>query len=228
MQGWTPEGGKPGAESDPLELSVMMTISAIPPIRPRLFHLPVILAVAVLLAPGSALAQTTSQIPITDATTDVTTEATADATTGEIANAGSTAINLKLPRFASLRADEVNLRAGPGTRYPIEWVYKRRNLPVEVIDEFDTWRRIRDWQGTEGWVHQSMLNGRRSIIIVDDLAMLQRDPQEDARGVARLEAGVIGRVDSCGDIWCVVTAFNRKGWLRREQFYGVYPGEEIQ
>lgn len=194
----------------------MMTIPAIRRRRLRRFSLPALLAAALLAGAGSGLAQTTSQIPITDATD------------GDTATVGSTSLNLKLPRFASLRADEVNLRAGPGTRYPIEWVYKRRNLPVEVIDEFDTWRRIRDWEGTEGWVHQSMLNGRRSIIIVDDLAMLRRDPQEDARGVARLEAGVIGRVDSCGDIWCVVTAFNRKGWLRREQFYGVYPGEEIQ
>ena len=178
-----------------------------------------VLLLAVAAAPGSATAQTSSQIPITDATAG---RAPAAGT-----QSAGTPGNLKLPRFASLRADEVNLRAGPGTRYPIEWVYKRRNLPVEVIDEFDTWRRIRDWEGTEGWVHQSMLNGRRSIFITDDLAMLRRDPQEDARGVARLESGVIGRVDSCGDIWCVVTAFNHKGWLRRDQFYGVYPDEEI-
>ena len=194
----------------------MMTIPALRLCRLRPIRPAIVLAVALVAAAGGGLAQTTSQIPITDATA------------GDTPTAGSSAISLKLPRFASLRADEVNLRAGPGTRSPIEWVYKRRNLPVEVIDEFDTWRRIRDWEGTEGWVHQSMLNGRRSIIIVDDLAMLRRDPQEDARGVARLESGVIGRVDSCGDLWCVVTAFNRKGWLRREQFYGVYPGEEIR
>ena len=75
---------------------------------------------------------------------------------------------LTLPRFVSLRASEVNMRTGPGTRYPIAWVYKQRNLPVEIVDEFDTWRRIRDWEGSEGWVHQSMLHGRRSIMVVED------------------------------------------------------------
>ena len=70
---------------------------------------------------------------------------------------------LPLPRFVTLRANEVNLRSGPGTRYPIDWVYRRSGMPVEIIDEFDTWRRIRDWQGTEGWVHQSMVQGRRGI-----------------------------------------------------------------
>lgn len=168
-----------------------------------------------LLAAAALAAGQSTQIPITDAT-----NGSSERPLG--------ASGLKLPRFAALRADEVNLRAGPGTRYPIEWVYKRRNLPVEIIDEFDTWRRIRDWEGTEGWVHQSMLHGRRSILIIDDLAMLRRDPQDDARGVARLEAGVVGRVDSCGDIWCVIIAANRKGWLRRDQFYGMYPQEQIQ
>ena len=168
-----------------------------------------------LLATATLAAGQSTQIPITDGTS-----ASGKRPVG--------ASGLKLPRFAALRADEVNLRAGPGTRYPIEWVYKRRNLPVEIIDEFDTWRRIRDWEGTEGWVHQSMLHGRRSILIVDDLAMLRRDPQDDSRGVARLESGVVGRVDSCGEVWCVIIAANRKGWLRRDQFYGMYPEEQIQ
>src|SRR3546814_20543597 len=72
---------------------------------------------------------------------------------------------LPLPRFVTLRADEVNLRTGPGTRYPIDWVYQRRGMPVEIIDEFDTWRRIRDWQGTEGWVHQSMVQGPPGLLV---------------------------------------------------------------
>jgi len=159
-------------------------------------------------------AQESNQIPITDAIGD---DSRATGPSG-----------LKLPRFASLRAEEVNLRTGPGTRYPIEWVYHRVNLPIEIIDEFDTWRRIRDWDGTEGWVHQSMLHGRRSIMVTDDLAMLRSDPQDGARGIARLEAGVLGRVDSCGEIWCIVSTANRKGWLRRDQFYGIYPEEEIR
>ena len=58
-----------------------------------------------------------------------------------------------LPRFVSLRADTVNLRTGPGNRYPIEYVYRRKGYPLEIVAEFDQWRQVRDWQGTEGWVH---------------------------------------------------------------------------
>lgn len=135
---------------------------------------------------------------------------------------------LKLPRFVSLRASEVNMRTGPGTRYPIEWIYRRRNLPVEVVDEFDTWRRIRDIDGAVGWVHQSMLHSNRAVLVLGDWAMLRRDPQDDARGVARLETGVIADLESCGDIWCVVEIEDHKGWVRRDQVYGVYPDEEVR
>ncbi|HEC14175.1 MAG TPA: hypothetical protein ENI72_00310, partial [Rhodospirillales bacterium] len=72
---------------------------------------------------------------------------------------------LPLPRFVSLRVNEVNMRTGPGVQYPIEWVYSRQYLPMEVIAEYSTWRKVRDWQGGQGWVHQSMLGGRRSFIV---------------------------------------------------------------
>ncbi|MCG8357693.1 MAG: hypothetical protein MI920_19190 [Kiloniellales bacterium] len=135
----------------------------------------------------------------------------------------------KLPRFVALRAPEVNMRTGPGTRYPIDWVYQRRNLPVEIIDEYDTWRRVRDHEGTSGWIHQSMLHARRFVLITsDEGAVLRRDPQDDARPVALLETGVIGHVESCGEIWCVVEVQALKGWLRRDQIFGVYPDEEVR
>src|SRR5258708_28049028 len=78
---------------------------------------------------------------------------------------GAAANTGPLPRYLSLRSDEVNLRTGPGVRYPVDWVLQRRNMPVEVLAEFENWRKIRDWQGTEGWVHQSMLSGRRYAIV---------------------------------------------------------------
>ena len=121
------------------------------------------------------------------------------------------------------------MRTGPGTRYPIDWVYRRRNLPVEIIDEFDTWRRIRDAEGTVGWVHQSMLQGKRFVLVTEaNGILLRRDPQEDARSVARLEAGVIGRLETCGELWCVVEADGFKGWLERNQVYGIYLEEEVR
>ena len=133
---------------------------------------------------------------------------------------------LPLPRFVTLRANEVNLRSGPGTRYPIDWVYRRSGMPVEIIDEFDTWRRIRDWQGTEGWVHQSMVQGRRGILVIGQRQTLRRRPEADSPGVAQLDAGVVGELDRCRGEWCQISAGGYNGWLERKGFYGLYPYED--
>ncbi len=135
---------------------------------------------------------------------------------------------LPLPRFVTLRADEVNLRIGPGIRYPIDWVYHRAGLPVEIIDEFDTWRRIRDWQGTEGWVHQSMVQGRRGILVTGKRHTLRRRPEAGAPGVALVDAGVVGVLERCETDWCEVTVDGYSGWLERGAFYGLYPGEKVE
>jgi SH3-like domain-containing protein len=135
-----------------------------------------------------------------------------------------------LPRFAALRADEVNMRAGPGTRYPIEWTYQRRELPVEIVREFELWRRIRDMDGTEGWVHQSNLTGRRTFVVTGQERVLRRRPEESANVVARLKPGVLGRIRLCAasESWCEVQVGEHRGWLRRTEFFGVMPEEEIK
>lgn len=135
---------------------------------------------------------------------------------------------LPLPRFVSLRAGEVNLRAGPGLRYPIEWVYNRRNLPVEIIDEFDTWRRIRDWEGTEGWVHQSMLQGDRTLRVTGETRALRSESQDAAQAVALVEDGAIGRIQACSGRWCQASFGDYEGWLRRDEFFGTYPHETFE
>ena len=137
---------------------------------------------------------------------------------------------LPLPRFVSLRSDEVNLRAGPGTRYPVDWVYSRRDLPVEVILEFDAWRKVRDWQGTEGWVHQSMLSGRRMAVVTGTAARtLRRNDAPDAAAVAMIEPGAVGRLLQCprGRTYCRLDFSGLQGWLERSEFWGVYQGEWI-
>src|SRR5690625_4319845 len=134
---------------------------------------------------------------------------------------------LPVPRFVSLRANEVNLRAGPGFRYPIEWVYRRSGQPVEVVDEYETWRRIRDWEGTLGWVHQSMLQSRRNVRVVAEDQLLRNEPKSDARPVARVEAGAIGAARSCGSDWCEIDFSGLTGWLPRDTFYGIYPDETL-
>jgi SH3-like domain-containing protein len=119
------------------------------------------------------------------------------------------------------------MRTGPGTRYPIDWVYRRRGLPMEVIDEFDTWRRVRDSEGTSGWVHQSMLQGRRRVLVIAEGVSLRRDPQDDSRPVAMLEPGVIATLESCGGEWCVLEIDSYKGWVKRSEVFGVYPDEDV-
>ncbi len=156
------------------------------------------------------------------------------------ANKGSNT-GLPLPRFAALRADDVNMRSGPGTRYPILWLYKRRDLPVEIEREFDVWRLVEDSEGVKGWVHQATLVGTRSFVVtasgtltvasVDRGAgtLLLDDPREDGEIVAILRPGVIGRLRDCpaGSAWCRVVVRNYSGWLRRSAIFGVQPGEVI-
>jgi SH3-like domain-containing protein len=137
---------------------------------------------------------------------------------------------LPLPRFASLKTDEVNLRSGPGLRYPIDWVYKRRDLPVEIEREFEVWRLVQDSDGVKGWVHQATLTGRRTLVVLAPERMLREDPKPDGAPVARLQPGVIGRIRACeakAD-WCQVQVGDYRGWLPRDAFWGSYPGEAIQ
>ena len=128
---------------------------------------------------------------------------------------------LPVPRYVSLRSGEVNVRAGPGSRYPIEWVFKRRSLPVEVVAEFDTWRKIRDFQGTEGWVHQSMLSGRRMVQVIGQVRTLRRDPGGSAPAVARMEPGVLGNLEDCRHEWCEIRVSGLSGWVSRAHIWGV-------
>ena len=137
---------------------------------------------------------------------------------------------LPLPRFASLRSDDVNFRSGPGTRYPIEWVYKRRDLPVEIEREFEVWRLVRDPQGSKGWVHQATLTGRRTAVVAGSERVLRQSTSDTAPPVAKLQAGVILRVRSCdaGSEWCQAQVGDYRGWIKRNEIWGVLPGEAIQ
>ena len=142
--------------------------------------------------------------------------------------AAAGASGLKVPRFVSLRSGEVNVRAGPGVRYPINWVFVQRGMPVEVIAEFDVWRKIRDWQGTEGWVHQSMLSGKRGVIVTGTLQALRQQPDAGGPVVAQVEERAVGKLLRCTGPWCRVEIAGVRGWLMRSQFWGVYPTEAVE
>lgn len=147
-----------------------------------------------------------------------------------LAAASAESTGLPLPRFVSLRSDPINLRSGPGERYPVEWVYSRRHLPVEVVAEFETWRKIRDWEGTEGWVHQSLLSGQRTVLVTGQTRALRTGADDRAAIVALVEPGVIGRLSQCPqeNTYCRVDLGSLRGWLRRDEFYGLYDGENLE
>ncbi len=128
---------------------------------------------------------------------------------------------LRVPRFVSMNSSKVNVRAGPGTRYPIKWVFQRKTLPVQIIAESDTWRKIRDFEGIEGWVHQRMLSGRRRAVVTGAIQKLKREPQEAAKTVALLEPGVILRLEKCSGAWCLVEGGSYEGWIGRQSIWGV-------
>ncbi|MDD4616978.1 MAG: SH3 domain-containing protein [Alphaproteobacteria bacterium] len=132
---------------------------------------------------------------------------------------------LPIPRFASLRSGEVNMRTGPGLRYPIEWVYTRKGLPVEITAEHDIWRRVRDPDGTEGWISKAELTGKRMAIIKEKAKDLLRRRDADSAIEAHLEAGAIAQIVSCGQDWCKLKFDNAKGYLGKADFWGAYPGE---
>lgn len=133
----------------------------------------------------------------------------------------------KLPRFASLASDEVNLRTGPGTRYPIRWVYHRKGLPVEIIDEYGNWRQLRDPDGETGWVHYGLLTGRRTALIQQDSATLHRNPDATSPAVLLAKPMVIARLLRCNPAWCYLEIKSHMGWMPKSAFWGAYKEEKF-
>lgn len=135
---------------------------------------------------------------------------------------------LPLPRYASLDSDQVNFRAGPGESYPKLWVYQRRGMPVMIIEEFDIWRRVKDYQGVIGWVKGSLLSGKRTAIIVETRRSLRKRAEDTAPIVALLDPGVIARVLDCDGVWCRLEVQGYKGWMKRDAFWGVDTDEVVK
>ena len=144
------------------------------------------------------------------------------------------ASGLPIPRFVSLKSDRVNVRAGPTKDHEVTWVYTRSGLPVEVTAEFENWRRIRDWEGAEGWVYHSLLSGKRTAIVSitaktkDDLVPLREAASSDSDLAAQLQAGVLGTVKSCKPGWCRISGKGFDGWIQQERLWGVYPNESVE
>jgi SH3-like domain-containing protein len=138
---------------------------------------------------------------------------------------------LPVPRFVSLKPDKVNVRTGPKQDHDIAWQYQRAGLPVEITAESDNWRRIRDWEGAEGWVYHSMLSGRRTAMVMaknkDELVPLLASPETGAAVIARLQSHVLGAVKECNGAWCRIAGTGFDGWIAQDRLWGVYPHEKL-
>jgi len=141
---------------------------------------------------------------------------------------------LPVPRFVSLKPGKVNVRAGPTKDHDVTWVYTRSALPVEVTAEFENWRRVRDWEGAEGWVYHSLLSGRRTAIVAakvkakDEPLPIHRDADGHSRVIARLQPGVLGAVKRCTGTWCRIAGDGYDGWIEQDRLWGVYPNEKVE
>ena len=148
---------------------------------------------------------------------------------------------LAVPRFASLKSDQVNVRVGPGKEYAVRWVYRRAGLPVEIIKEFGNWRQIRDSETATGWVFHALLSRRRTMMVLPWEIGKKKGPSGQvtmtpiydkastkSSVLVRVEPGVIGSVFKCDRVWCNVSVLNYRGWIPQKTIWGVYPPEIIR
>jgi len=139
---------------------------------------------------------------------------------------------LPIPRFVSLKSDRVYVRSGPNKDQEVRWVYTHAGMPVEVIAEFENWRRIRDWEGAEGWVYHSLLSGKRMATVVpktkDELVPLYENADSESVVSARLQSGVLGAIKSCNGTWCQFSGKGFEGYIRQERLWGAYPNEKVE
>ena len=150
-------------------------------------------------------------------------------------NIAKGASGLPLPRFVSLKAGRVNLRIGPSTDYAVEWLYTRSGIPMEIIQEYDHWRRVRDPDGTEGWIHRSLLTGERTAVVApwkrgerEVFVVLRESPLLSADTIAKMEPGVVVSIGECNGKWCRGEVQGARGWIAQDEIWGVYPGEAFK
>ncbi len=143
-----------------------------------------------------------------------------------------TASGLPVPRYVSLKSDRVNLHEGPSKDHRTVWVFQRAGLPVEITAESETWRRIRDSEGTEGWVLHSLLSGRRTGLVApwkkNEVFLLYSKPNDKSEPVAKLQANVIAGINKCDGSWCRISGEGFDGYIQQPLLWGVYPNEKIE
>jgi SH3-like domain-containing protein len=182
-------------------------------------------ALAAAVAGGIVYAMSDARDPATLGNANAASQTTATAVTGQ----SGAETGLPLPRFVSLKSERVNVRRGPSNEHGVAWVFTRKNLPVEIVAEFDHWRRIRDSDGAEGWVYHSLLSGRRTIIAAPwakgETIGLMREASASSALVAKIASGAVGSLNSCDGKWCEARFGDYEGYIAQDRLFGVYPGE---
>lgn len=133
--------------------------------------------------------------------------------------------HLPLPRYVSMKASKGNVRRGPSVTHRIDWVFMRRNMPLQITAEHGHWRRVVDQEGVGGWIHHSLLSGVRTVLIQKDLLDIHLRPNEKAPVAAQLELGVVARLDKCTPDWCRLSVAGYKGWAPKSALWGVDQAE---
>ena len=127
----------------------------------------------------------------------------------------------ELPYWASIAAEEVNMRTGPSDRYPITWTYRRDGLPVKVIRYHQGWRFVEEQDGTRGWMYAALLSQRRmAVVIGEGLATMRAGQSETSELYWNLEPGVVGELGECAEGWCAFDVEGRRGWVLAERLWG--------
>lgn len=128
--------------------------------------------------------------------------------------------DVELPYWASINVDEARMRKGPSPDVPVIWEYRRKDLPVKVVARFETWRKIEDPDGTQGWMAARLLSRTRTAIVTGEIRPMREDASVSAAVAYRAEPGVVGRITECKAGWCLFDVKGRKGWIQTDHIWG--------
>jgi SH3-like domain-containing protein len=144
----------------------------------------------------------------------------AAALTAVVGPAAAQSDPVKLPYWASISVDEARMRKGPSPDVPVIWEYRRKDLPVKVVARHETWRKIEDPDGTQGWMAARLLSRTRTAIVTGDIRPLREAASASAAVAYRAEPGVVGRITDCADGWCRFDVKGRSGWIQTDHIWG--------
>lgn len=122
--------------------------------------------------------------------------------------------------FLSLKNNEVNLRAGPSFEHPTKFTYKKKYLPILILDKSETWRQVMDFENNSGWIHISQLSKKKSALNIEKNSILYQKPSIYSKPIAKFEIGRLLIIKKCKEKWCKITTGNYKGWILKNYLWG--------